>query len=56
LAKFDVATDKQLIVRGSLVKVSAGEVETEDADLIKALLGAQDVEEVKPKKGRADSE
>ncbi len=36
-----------MLVRGGLVSLSAGEVETDDDDLIAALRGALDVEEVK---------
>jgi len=38
-----------LLVRGGLVSLPAGEVETDDEDLIKALRGAKDADEVKAK-------
>ena len=46
LAKFELATDKSLIVRSALVSFEAGEVETEDEELVAALRGALDVVEV----------
>lgn len=39
-------------MRGGLVKLDAGEVETDDSDLIAALNGALDVEQVEDKPKR----
>jgi hypothetical protein len=50
LAKFNLSTDKQLFVRGGLVSLKAGEVDTDDKDLIKALEGAIGVEPLAPVK------
>jgi hypothetical protein len=50
LAKFSLAADKLLIVRSALVSLKAGEVETEDDELIKALRSALDVDEPEAEK------
>ena len=54
MAKFSLAADKCLLVRGSLVRLEAGEIDTNDDDLIKALRSALDVDEVKPKKTKSE--
>ena len=50
LAKFAIAADKLLIVRSALVSLKAGEVETDDDELIKALRSALDVDELEAEK------
>jgi hypothetical protein len=54
LAKFNLAADKLLLVRSSLVRLDAGEIDTNDEDLIKALRSALYVDEVKPKKTKSE--
>jgi hypothetical protein len=54
LAKFSLAADKLLLVRGNLVRLDAGEIDTDDEYLIHALRNAMDVDEVKPKKTKSE--
>ena len=49
MAKFKLSSDKQLFVAGGIVSLKAGEVETDDKQLIAALSKAKGVEEVKAK-------
>lgn len=59
LAKFTLSTDKLLVVRGVIVKLPAGDFETEDDELIAALSGAVDVVEtdtVKKQKPKGNTE
>lgn len=49
MAKFKLSTDKTVFVRGGLKSLKAGEVDTDDKELIEALSKAKGVEEVKAK-------
>ena len=49
MAKFNLSSDKLLFVSGGIKSLKAGEVETDDKELIAALQKARDVEEVKAK-------
>jgi hypothetical protein len=49
MAKFKLLASKMLIVKGQLVSLPAGEIDTDDKDLIDVLKVAQNVEPVTAK-------
>jgi hypothetical protein len=52
MAKFKLLASKMLIVKGQLVSLPAGEIDTDDKDLIEVLKVAQNVEPVTAKSSK----